>query len=84
MALKPTPEDIARRKKALERFMREYNYTAQDICELLNTPDNLKPVSMRTIWSWLADPGVASSRTPPENLPEILGRRLAERGRQAS
>ena len=84
MALKPTNAEVQRRKKDLKDFMEQHSYSAQDVCDLLNDADNLKPVSLRTVFSWLAAPETTSSRTPPPTLMDTLRRRQADRTKLAS
>lgn len=71
----PVPEaEIQRRKKQLTDFMATNSLTSEDIVRMLD--NTIRPVSLRTVKAWLADPGLTSARTPPLMLVDELEKRL--------
>lgn len=76
MSLPVPEEEVRRRKKLLTDFMEENALACEDIVSLLD--NTLRPVSLRTVKAWVANPELTSARTPPAVLVDELKKRLAE------
>lgn len=76
MSLPVPPNEIRRRKALLAAFMEENALSCDDVVALLG--NTLRPVSLRTVKAWIADPALTSARTPPAVLVDELRKRLSE------